>query len=153
MSFWYPGLTIAHAEKQCILEAMKHFQGNQTRCAAALGISVRTLAYKLEEYREDERKDNERRELAKLQARDDVARARNGFQGMQPSKLQEVKGVHDAHARMSVESAAQIPQEQQMPVSERPQVQEVLPEQVIAGRPRRGRPKLQKTNGDAESNI
>jgi transcriptional regulator with PAS, ATPase and Fis domain len=37
-------------EKQAILEALERNGGNRTRAAAQLGISLRTLQYRLKEY-------------------------------------------------------------------------------------------------------
>src|SRR5215471_5485616 len=44
------GLSLEAFEKQVILEALKQFGGNQTTTARHLGISRRTLAYRLEKY-------------------------------------------------------------------------------------------------------
>ncbi len=54
---WIPGTTIADLEKMAILDAMKFYEGRRNDAAEALGISVRTLYNKLEEYaKEDELK-------------------------------------------------------------------------------------------------
>jgi two-component system response regulator FlrC len=44
------GKTVRELEKQAILAALKDNQGNRTRSAAQLGISLRTLQYRLKEY-------------------------------------------------------------------------------------------------------
>ncbi len=44
--------TIAAMEKQAIREALQHTEGNRTKAAELLGISIRTLRNKLQEYRE-----------------------------------------------------------------------------------------------------
>jgi DNA-binding NtrC family response regulator len=44
------GLSLAEMEKQVILQALKHCGGNQTQAARHLGLSRRTLAYRLEKY-------------------------------------------------------------------------------------------------------
>jgi DNA-binding NtrC family response regulator len=44
------GLTVADVERDLILETLKHCLGNRTRAAAILGISIRTLRNKLNEY-------------------------------------------------------------------------------------------------------
>jgi DNA-binding NtrC family response regulator len=48
---WKPGRTLDEIERNVILEALKHFSGNRTHTAKALGISIRTLRNKLAEYR------------------------------------------------------------------------------------------------------
>jgi len=50
-SAWKPGKTLDEIERNVILEALKHFSGNRTHTAKALGISIRTLRNKLAEYR------------------------------------------------------------------------------------------------------
>ena len=48
----YPKLALAvRREGVVILEALRHFSGNRTHAAKALGISIRTLRNKLAEYR------------------------------------------------------------------------------------------------------
>ena len=47
-----PATTLADAEYRHILAALQHNVGNRTAAAADLGISRRTLHYRLAEYRE-----------------------------------------------------------------------------------------------------
>jgi DNA-binding NtrC family response regulator len=42
--------TLAEAERDLILETLRHCLGNRTHTAQILGISVRTLRNKLQEY-------------------------------------------------------------------------------------------------------
>lgn len=52
---WIPGTTISDLEKMAINDAMRFYEGRKTDVAHALGISIKTLYNKLEEYaREDE---------------------------------------------------------------------------------------------------
>lgn len=44
------GLSLGSVERQLILQALEKFHGNQTRAAKYLGMSRRTLAYRLEKY-------------------------------------------------------------------------------------------------------
>jgi DNA-binding NtrC family response regulator len=46
------GNTLADAEKELILETLRKANGNKTQAAKMLGIGVRTLYRKLEEYGE-----------------------------------------------------------------------------------------------------
>ena len=46
------GISMAEAEKQMIFETLKHTGGNRTKAAEILGISIRTLRNKLNEYKE-----------------------------------------------------------------------------------------------------
>jgi DNA-binding NtrC family response regulator len=43
--------TVAEMEKNLILRALKHFDGNRTHAAEALGLSLRTMRNKIAEYR------------------------------------------------------------------------------------------------------
>ncbi|MBU6376073.1 MAG: sigma 54-interacting transcriptional regulator [Bdellovibrionales bacterium] len=52
-SGWTPGRTLDQIEKNVILDALKHHEGNRTHTARALGISIRTLRNKLADYRRD----------------------------------------------------------------------------------------------------
>lgn len=47
---WSPGVTLVEVEKQVILKAFRFFRGNKTATSNALGISIRTLDARLEEY-------------------------------------------------------------------------------------------------------
>jgi two-component system, response regulator FlrC len=47
------GRTVADVERDLILETLKHCLGNRTRAADILGISIRTLRNKLNEYTSD----------------------------------------------------------------------------------------------------
>ena len=44
------GMSLGSVEKRLILQALEKFHGNQTRAAKYLGMSRRTLAYRLEKY-------------------------------------------------------------------------------------------------------
>ena len=52
-SGWTPGRTLEQIEKNVILDALGHHEGNRTHTARALGISIRTLRNKLADYRRD----------------------------------------------------------------------------------------------------
>jgi DNA-binding NtrC family response regulator len=47
------GRTVADVERDLILETLKHCLGNRTHAANILGISIRTLRNKLNEYSGD----------------------------------------------------------------------------------------------------
>lgn len=49
-----PSLTLHELERRYIVEALKHFEGNKTQAANALGITIKTLYNKLHEYGEFE---------------------------------------------------------------------------------------------------
>ena len=45
-----PGATLAELERYAILETLKSTRGSTTKAAQILGISVRTIQYRLHEY-------------------------------------------------------------------------------------------------------
>ena len=47
------GRTVADVERELILETLRHCHGNRTHAANILGISIRTLRNKLNEYAGD----------------------------------------------------------------------------------------------------
>jgi two-component system, response regulator FlrC len=47
------GRTVAHVERDLIIDTLKHTLGNRTHAANILGISIRTLRNKLKEYSDD----------------------------------------------------------------------------------------------------
>lgn len=49
----FVGQTVAEVEQQLILETLTHCLGNRTHAAVILGISIRTLRNKLNEYSAD----------------------------------------------------------------------------------------------------
>jgi two-component system, NtrC family, response regulator HydG len=49
---FHPGMSLAVVERAVITETLKCFDGNKTRTAAVLGISLKTLYNRLNEYRE-----------------------------------------------------------------------------------------------------
>lgn len=48
--YWSPGVTLEELEKRTILRALRFYNNNKTHTASALGISIRTLQNKLNEY-------------------------------------------------------------------------------------------------------
>lgn len=55
MNIWQPGLTLERVEKQAIEEAMVFYRGVKAHVAKSLGIGVRTLDSKLEQYESEEK--------------------------------------------------------------------------------------------------
>ncbi len=51
-----PGMSIGEMEKQLILKTLRSCDGNRTKAAEILDISVRTLRNKLKEYQLDDKK-------------------------------------------------------------------------------------------------
>lgn len=62
-AIWFPGITLADLEKKAILKALKFYNNNKTHTANSLGISIRTLQYKLNEYNGKEQTDETRKQV------------------------------------------------------------------------------------------
>jgi DNA-binding NtrC family response regulator len=50
-NLWLAGIPLAELEKRAIIQTLQNFDGNRTKAARALGISVRTLQRKLRIWR------------------------------------------------------------------------------------------------------
>lgn len=59
--YYYPNLTLAQAEKNVILSALKYWQNNKTATAQSLGITAKTLASKLKSYGIDDETEQQRK--------------------------------------------------------------------------------------------
>ncbi len=135
---WIPGQRLEYVEQIAIQEAYQFYRGNKTQTAASLGISINTLNTKLEKYLADERDRKLAQERYREQQDEFTRRAR-------ATAAQFVIGsnVPSPHARPSegfhVESFAQIPSEQSMSMSERPQVQKVLSNKAPGSSDKRSR--------------
>lgn len=105
--YWQPGVKISDVEKQVIIAAMKFYKENKTTAAASLGISVKTLYNKLDEYKvEDE----------ELQRRTERVKSHQ-----QASFL----AIQSQNRGLSVQPTTQAPAELPMPMQQRKEIQEV----------------------------
>lgn len=130
---WNPGMTLEYIEKQVILKAFRHYGGNQTATAAALGITTRTLYTKLINYGAKgvtnvERVESGRNENGMGEAqRGETKEQTSGAVGM------------DAQSGHDLESTSEVPTQRTVSVPERSKVQEVLPKQNVASSARQRR--------------
>lgn len=141
---WSPGVTLDSIEKQTILLAFRHFRGNKTTTANALGISVRTLDTKLDRYLEEGQAEKERQKNEQLKREEFLRRQRGELADstwrIPPPNPQAQAGASHLDAGVRVESASSAPQKSAMPVSEQKEVQGVLPSKAPASgasKPRR----------------
>lgn len=51
---WQPGVYLKDVEKQVIKLALKFYRGNKTQTSIALGISLKTLDRRIEQYAEED---------------------------------------------------------------------------------------------------
>ena len=143
---WSPGISLAEIEKQVILKAFRFYRGHQPTTAQALGISIKTLYNKLEQY---ETEGNERiRQDVERRAKDaDFLNRQRGlpssYSGAQPTSGDAAAPKREllpgADAGVRLESAQESPAQPAMPMSQRAQVQSVLPQPTPAGGPRKAR--------------
>ncbi len=124
---WNPGSTLESIEKDVILQALKFYRGNKTATASALQMGIRTLDTKLEKYEQDG-VISERAEERYRKFREDRLKEQRG----QPSSL-------SAEAGLRMEPAGELAKEPKVPVSERPEIQEVLSKHASQGSTKRTR--------------
>ena len=140
--------TLESIEKQVILIRYRMYRSNKTQTAISLGINVRTLDRKLEDYA------NEDRLKAEAEARDADERARQldrsrGIVG-QPAPVHNyaelrrqaenppAPTVSGAASGVHMEPASENPAQSAMPVPKREEVQSVLPKHAsTSGQARR----------------
>lgn len=142
MIVWSPGVTLEAIEKQVILKAFRHFRGNKTHTAQALGIAIRTLDNKLGQYLNEDKEQESRDGDERKKREAFLARCR----GQMPDNtgLPEARAVAQAHVSgaasgVRMESGPVAPAQPTMPLPERSQVQGMLPAQASEGRSRRAR--------------
>lgn len=144
---WSPGVTIWEAERQCILQALHFFRNNKTQTAQCLGVSIRTIDNKLEEYAAHDKRTAETDEFERKKRENFLARCRGlpephklppadlGFVKLGVYADQETKressgspapGIH-------VEPVKDTPAQQTVPLLKREEVQKVLSKQPAAG--------------------
>lgn len=126
MVFWSPGVTLASIEKQVILKAIEHYRGNKTLTANALGISIRTLYDKLDQFAKEEKDEKEKQDDARRQREEWLQRSRgnipNNLAG-DKSTAPTTRAQNDQSVTgVRMESASHAPAKQPMPVSKRSKV-------------------------------
>jgi len=144
---WSPGVTLEAVEKQVILAAFRHYRGNKTATANALGISVKTVDNKLEKYEVEGKAEKERFENGRGDAQEMLKRHRGnvpdnigtGFDGPAATAAPQRSGDDGADAGIRTQSPSGPATQQTVPVSERKEVQGVLPQQAAALHSRKSR--------------
>lgn len=146
--FWSPGVTLEAIEKQTVQVAFRHYRGNKTATANALGIAIRTLDSKLEKYSQDEKDEAARHERERKQRSEFLERQRNGDKPDLTAKLNHAASNIDnspkpdgeinggAASGVQLESAVKVATQQTVPVSERAKVQKVLPKEATKSNPK-----------------
>lgn len=132
---WSPGVTLEHVEQQVIERAYEHFRSNKTQTARALDISVRTLDERLEKYEIARKQEEEAYAQRKADNEEQLRRAR----GILPSIYDNDINASSSEARLQPEPAQNAPAQQSVPVSQRPEIQEVLSRQAGGHRARGSR--------------
>ncbi len=135
-----PGLNEETVLKIYTQLMMEFFQGNKTRAAIAMGISVSTLDRRLDKYHGDII--NERIKLDQIKRnQEDISRRLRGLPvGSSVYQDHQINsfGIPQAEARVHVEPAAEISKEQSVPVPDWSEVQ-ALPSQPAPGHRERKR--------------
>jgi hypothetical protein len=136
---WVPGITLEEMEKHCILAAYKFCRENKTQTAGMLGIAIRTLDNKLEKYEADynAQAGKEAEEAIRQKEIGDRLRgvafttANSVGHIYQPTAQNEAsKALSQAAPRLDIQSPAKASAQHEMSVSQRAEVQAVLPGQA-----------------------
>lgn len=133
MIMWSPGTSLEEVEKQVILKAFRHFRGNKTATANALGIAIRTLDNKLEKYQKDG-EDHERRIHEERTKREEFLIRQRGI-----GRDANGAPIMETQERVRVQPTAPISPQQSMSLSEREKIQSMSSPQVAAGYSRKSR--------------
>lgn len=121
---WSPGVTLEDIEKVVILKAFRHFRGNKTITANALGIAVRTLDNKLEKYESDGRIAKDRDDADRIKRSEFIDRQRGGGAIGNAQAPIPARSNHSASG-LPLESIANATAQHAVPVQERPKIQTV----------------------------
>lgn len=134
---WSPGQSLEYIEQVSIQECFKFYRENKTATAQCLGISIRTLDAKLEKYEEDAKSRRATEEHHRKQREDFLRRSRATAPQFQVgSSIPQPDGLTQG---VLLESAFKNSTQSEMPMLERPEVQEVLPVKAPGGSHKRSR--------------
>jgi hypothetical protein len=145
---WSPGIPLSAVEKQVILAAFRWHRGNKSATARDLGISIRTLEARLEEYQGVQNKEKEREDAERQARADNLLKHRGAktpnymFTGEEkfvaglaptgserapaPAALANAQTPSDgSHAGVRVEPAAPAPAQHAVSVPKREEVQKM----------------------------
>lgn len=110
MILWTPGVKLEEVEKQVILRAMAFYRGNKTQVASSLGIAIRTLDTRLEEYRIQDETERQRLEKAMKADQDRFTRLRGLAPAPDPEPVIKTESYVEPTAE---ELLAKLPKEEQ----------------------------------------
>lgn len=145
---WSPGMTLSSMEKMIILEAFKFFRFNKTATSSSLGIAIRTLDNKLDQYNQEAEIEKQRSEEYERNRSELLKRARGNPPNNIGIPYTPTNSTHeDAFSRHfpstptgpRMESFANSSEKQAMPMSERNEVQSMLPENTSKSSKGKGR--------------
>lgn len=130
--FWSPGMKIDALEELVIKKAFAFYRENKTATANSLGISIRTLDNKLEKYEMSAIEETLAYESRKQDRDVQLARARGIH--FDSSFIPALATVSDkTSAGLSLEPPSNPAAKPPVSVSERAEVQEVLPKHASGG--------------------
>lgn len=137
---WVPGITLEEIEKQCILAAFRFYRGNKTQTAQTLGINIRTLERKMEDYEAANRREDERRNSEEFEREKTLARLRgveftrdNSVGSSNQNIPKRETSSYEAEAGFRVQSTETPSPQPEMSMPERKEVQGMLPRQASSG--------------------
>lgn len=128
---WSPGMNLRDTEEQIVKQAFAFYGKNKTATANSLGINVRTLEHKLQKYAEQQSAHEERVRNEQLGRDKFLQRCREGSGATPPAS--EIQAPDESPSTgVRVEPAKAIRAQQPMPLPEREEIQELLPQDVAS---------------------
>lgn len=155
---WSPGMSLEAVEKLVILSAFRHYRGNKSTTATALGIAIRTLDSKLESYAEEGRKLADETALQKQKDEDYLRRARGIPNAGVNTTAEEIEIQRRAYGLeaprgLPVEPATQTSTEQPVSMPERKEVQTLPSQPTPKSSPRKRRSVSLKSNVASQPEV
>ncbi len=142
-----PGMKLEDIEKMHILSTFKYCGGDRAKTANCLGISIRTVGNKLEQYKKEDEKEEKRLDAIKRERAEFLLRQR----GIHPAQFGQASSAERSFdIRFEGDGFQSTPKagaEQAMSVSERQEVQGVLSEQVTDLNSKKSRTRLPREDG------
>ena len=133
-TYWSPGITLEQLERSAIEDAMIFYKKNRAIVALSLGISLRGLDIKLLKYQDLDKKKEEANAAKRERDEEFLARQRGQYPSTEYHPSEKVPG-NKAKSRLGLESSLESTEESEMSVSERKEVQAVLPRDTTSLRP------------------
>ncbi len=125
-----PGMKLEDIEKMHILNTFKYCGGDRAKTAHCLGVSIRTIGNKLEQYKKEDEKEGKRLDEVKRQ-REEFQQRQRGIHPAQFGQASSALRSFDLRPEEGgFQSTTEVKSQSEMPLPERQEVQNVLPNEA-----------------------